>query len=120
MRNRIENTEAITARLIQRAGCRERGRRRIVQVGCGLSGLVDVGDRFRRPGSLARCRLVVSASMPPAKIARPESVPVVNSSPVAIRLTFIPPAAPGVADEPVVSVHEGNRRIVNLGRAIWS
>src|SRR5579862_5853006 len=51
--------------------------------------------------------LVVSASMPPAKIASPESVPLVNSSPLAIRLTFIPPAAPGVADEPVVSVHEG-------------
>src|SRR5579862_1015062 len=50
---------------------------------------------------------VVSASMPPANIARPESVPLVKIEPAAIRLTFMPPAAPGVADEPVVSVHDG-------------
>ena len=51
--------------------------------------------------------LVVSASIPPANIARPESVPVVNSDPAAIRFTFMPPAAPGVADEPEVRVHDG-------------
>src|SRR5260221_13900120 len=53
--------------------------------------------------------LVVSASTPPENITRPLSVPVVKSSPVAIRLTFMPPGAPGVADDPVVSVHDGVR-----------
>src|SRR6202030_2118313 len=50
---------------------------------------------------------VVSASIPPANIARPESVPLVNSDPAAIRLACMPPAAPGVAVDPVVSVHDG-------------
>src|ERR1700747_2185160 len=55
--------------------------------------------------------LVVSASMPPANIARPESLPVGNSSPVAIRLTFMPPPAPGAAAEPAVNVHEATLKI---------
>src|SRR5258708_39367102 len=51
--------------------------------------------------------LLDSASIPPAKITKPLSVPLVNSAPAAMRLAFIPPAAPGVEDEPVVSVHFG-------------
>ena len=49
--------------------------------------------------------LVVPLFTPPANITRPESGPLVNSSALAVRCTLIPPAAPGVADEPLVSVH---------------
>jgi len=47
MRTRIEDAEAVTSTgLVQGAGRREHSRRRVVQVGRGLRGLVDVGGRF--------------------------------------------------------------------------
>src|SRR5208337_2341129 len=48
-------------------------------------------------GKFGEVPLVVPLITPPANITRPESGPLVNSSALAIRWEFIPPAARGVA-----------------------